>query len=92
MNKGVLLRDNELAASHVKRATHKATQVNRSDGLLRTQLLFLIRVGRERGWVCVCGWVGKGGGEGGGGRPGGAIFGWAGVLALSGALYSAPDN
>ena len=69
VNKGVLLRDNELAASHVKRATHKATQVNRSDGLLRTQLLFLIRVGRERGdgFVCVGGWGRGEGKEGEGG-------------------------
>ena len=36
-----------------------------------------------------------GGGEGGRegrGEAGGAIFCWEGVLAISGALYSAPDN
>ena len=51
MNKGGLRRDSELAASHLKRATQKATQVNRSDGLLRTQFLFRIRVRREMGWL-----------------------------------------
>jgi len=95
VNKGGLRRDSELAASHLKRATQKATQVNRSDGLLRTQFLFRIRVTREMGCVCGCvgGWAGAGGGEGGGWGGLGAQFsdGRAYLLYLEHA-YSAPDN